>query len=499
MTTNPSKEVRLNLKLWPRQKMALMTSAQEVLFGGASEGGKSHFIRVMLIFWCVRIPELQCSLIRKKFKDISANHVRGPSGFVAMLKPLIDVGKVKVTKEGVKFWNGSFIEFVHCQDERQFSSAQGIEKHIVAIEEATQIGERLINMFRGWCRITPEQKKVIPEKWRPVFPKVIYTANPVGKSMGYFRRNFVKARPAFHIEKVAGFTRQYIPSRATDNKSIDMESHKGRLSAFDPALAKALDEGDWDSPIGDFFRQYDETIHLLPDFQPPEWWFKYRTFDWGSAEPFAVLWICVSDGTEVTAYNGDKFTVQAGAIIVYREWYGCDPIDPAKGVGMRNAKIAEGILSRTGQEDCFEGVVTDSLPFQDRGNQGEKGEKFTTADDFKEHGVHLVRGNCARIYGWNQLGNRLTGNERGAMLYITESCQYTREYIPMIERDENNREDCVSDGEATHVMDALRLGCTTKPWTRNKPADAKTLHSDRFDNTIKVQDVVKKLVQSGRS
>ena len=361
------------------------------------------------------------------------------------------------------------------------------------VEEATQIAARLILMFRGWCRMTPDQKKVIPEQWRDTFPKILYTANPVGKSLSWFRRHFVKARPDFAIEEVDGFLRQYIPSRATDNKSIDLKAHKGRLAAFDPALAKALDEGDWDSPVGDYFKQYDEQIHMLPDFIPPDWWFKYRGFDWGSAEPFCVLWACVADGTEFKSLDGRTLWAQAGAIIIYREWYGCDPLDPAKGLGMRNPDIAKGILDRSREPDIFKLVVTDSLPFQDRGNSGPAGQKFTTADDFKENGVYLKHGNCARVYGWKQMGDRLLGNERGPMLFVTESCKHLREYIPAIERDPTNIEDCVSDGEATHAPDTCRLICTTKPWVRTKPAEIEPLHAKRFHSNITPEAILKKL------
>ena len=91
-----------------------------------------------------------------------------------------------------------------------------------------------------------------------------------------------------------------------------------------PALVNALLKGDWDSIVGNFFPEYDETVHVVPDFKPPKHWFKYRTVDWGHSEPFNCLWFAVSDGEEFTD-AGKKYWFPRGALIVYREWYGCDP------------------------------------------------------------------------------------------------------------------------------------------------------------------------------
>lgn len=197
----------LNFELWPRQMEVILSKAQEILYGGSSESGKSHVLRVVLCILCVACAGLQCVLIRKKYADIAKNHVDSPRGFKYLLKPLIDAGMVVITKDGIRFWNGARIDFQHCQDERQFDSAQGVEKHVLAIDEATQISERLIRFFRLWVRMTPEFKQSLPEQWRDKLPLILYTANPIGPSVGFFRRYFVHARPEFEIEQVHGFLR----------------------------------------------------------------------------------------------------------------------------------------------------------------------------------------------------------------------------------------------------------------------------------------------------
>ena len=464
----------LTYALHDRQLQALNTDATELLFGGATSGGKSHFVRVALILWCTAIEGLQCLLIRKNSEDVRLNHIEGPTGFKALLGPMIDAGIVRVTEDGVRWIkSGSLITFQHCQDERKLTSAQGVEKHVVVIDEATQIAERLIRFIRGWCRMSEEMKARLPDWAKGKFPRIIYTANPIGPSVGYFRRQFVKAREAFALERVGAFVRQYIPSRVTDNPSMSAEETKGRLDEIgDVSLAKALYEGDWDAPVGDFFTEWNDDRHVVADFLPPPWWSRFRTFDWGTAEPFAVYWFAVSDGEAFTDYKGNIRWFPRNALIAYKEWYGCDLADPSKGTRMRNEDIAYGILARsTLPEEAGMPTISDSLPFQDRGGK-------TIAQTFYDCGVVLIHGDTSRVPGWAAMRSRLIGEEIDSndgyttpMLYFTRPCKYAAEYIPALPRHENpdkKAEDAAEHGEATHCCDAIRLACLAR--TRPKEA-----------------------------
>lgn len=465
-------EVALDLSLYERQLTVLDSEATEILFGGASAGGKSHVGRVLLVLLCLEIPGLQCALIRKKYDTILENHVEGPTGFRALLGPLVQLGKVRITESNIKFPNGSIIHFVHCQDERQFDTAQGVERHVLFIDEATQISERLINTFRAWVRMTPEMKAKLPPKWRNKLPFILYTANPIGVSAPYFRRAFVKARAAMAIDDVDGFKRQYIPSRIEDNPSADALAQAGRLAGLgDEALAKALREGDWDAPVGDYFTQYDDSRHTVPDHLPAKHLFKFRTFDWGSAEPFAVHWWYVSDGEEYKLASGDKFWTPKGSLVCYREWFGCRPEKPAQGLQMRNEDVARGILARSPEAEGKLLTLTDSLPFQDRG-MSKNGKEYRIADVFDEEGVPLTKAITARVHGWSQLRDRLIGQDGMPLIYFCAYCTYIRDYIPAIGRSKTDPEDAEDSGEASHCCDSARYAASSRPRTLMKPPDA---------------------------
>lgn len=466
------REIQVPISLWPRQREALETDATELLFGGASSGGKSHFIRQALIKWCMTIPGLQCFIFRKHYDDVIGNHMEGPTGFRSVLQPLVEEGLVQLVESEVRFkFNGSLIRLEHCGQEKDLEKHQGREKHVLVFDEATQLPERWIKFLRAWVRMPIEMKENLPDEYKGKFPRIIYTANPIGASVGYFRRNFVKARPAFAIEKAeaseGGFMRQYIPSRVEDNLSEDPEAAKMRLSGMgDEALTDALLTGNWDAPVGDFFPEWNDAKHVVPDFTPPDYWFRYGAFDWGTTDPFCVYWIAVSDGESFRDENGKVRWFPRDSLIFYREWYGCDEVDPSKGLGMRNEEIADGIKDRC-EYDYEKNLtyLTDSLPHQDRGGP-------TICEIFLGRGVILEQGDTNRAVGWSLLRGRLKGTyvdahdkERTPLIFFTQSCKYARDYIPALPRHPNKSQDAADSGEATHVADTVRYGCASRPKT----------------------------------
>ena len=496
------KKSEINLTLHPRQAQAFSTTANELLFGGASRGGKSFFIRISLIIWCASIPGLQCFIFRRHFDDVVGNHMHSPSGFKALLAQWVRDKIVVVTETEVRFNNGSLISLCHLSQAKDLDKHQGREKHVLIFDEATQIPERYMRFLRGWCTMPEDMKERLPREYKGKFPKVIYTANPFGVSAGYFRKNFVKAAREFEVWRApdddGGMLRQFIPAKIEDNPSEDPTAARSRLSGIGNAnYTDALITGNWDAPGGDYFREYSDLFaphgNVLRRFKPAGHLFKFRTFDWGGADPFAVLWLCVADGEEFEAEDGTKQWVPAGSLIVYREWYGCDPEEQSKGLRLRNEEIAKGIVSRT--LEATSGItLTDNLPFQDRGFS-KNNIKYTIADIFFEHGVPLTYGNTQRKQGWSQMRDRLKGGDAGRLLYFSEDCIFCREYVPALEANPNDPEDAVDKGEATHITDAIRLACAARPRTIEAP---RTLDRSESRGTISVSpsEILKTLKQS---
>lgn len=502
------KDTTLNAEFWPKQAEAFTTTASELLYGGATRGGKSYFTRLALAIWCFTIPGLQCAIVRKFYEDVCQNHMEGPDGYRSMLHGFSQRGLCSLTKEEVRFSNGSLISLQHCSTEEAMQKAQGIPRHVLVFEEATQIPERRIRFMRVWCTMPEEMKDKLPEQLvglyphltraerREFFPRIIYTANAIGESMGFFRREFVKSHEKGSIWAEGAFRRQYIEALVEHNPSENAKAVRGRVESLgDAAMADALLNANWDAPVGDFFPQYSDEAHTCKNFTPPDHFFKFRTFDWGSSEPFCVQWWAVSDG-EPFREGTETHWFPRGALILYREWYGCAEINPSKGLQLRNEEVAQGIVART-VEKTSELTLTDSLPFQDRG-MTKHGKKYLIADVFREHGVPLTLANTARVYGWKQVKDRLIGKEGLPLIYFQESCVYTREYLPALPRHPRKEEDAAEDGEATHSSDGVRYACATKPIVEDAPKTAESVDFRSLNERRNVGDIVKSLNRPGR-
>lgn len=473
------RESRISLPSFhPKQQLAFDSDATWQLYGGATRGGKTFFVKLALIHWCSRIPGLQCDIFRLNYDDVIANYMDGPDGFPVLLNQWERDGLVTINKTEIRFWNGSLISLEHCSSDKAMSKHQGIEKHVRIFDEATQIPERRIKWLSGWVTMSEAMLEKVPDEWKGKFPKIICTANPIGPSAGFFRRVFVKARARESIEKVGAFKLQYIPAKVDDNPSVDATTTRERIAeAVDDSTADALLNENWDANTGDFIKEYNEEKHVVPDCIPPSWWLKWRSFDWGKNDPFCFLWMTVSDGQKFTDRHGRERWFPAGAVIVYREWYGCHEDNPAVGIGITNLEMIKGALART--VETTSGItVTDNLPFQRRDDE-------LMADFYAKHGLPLTLGNTDRVMGWARIKDYLKGIDGTPMLYIVESCKYLRDYLPAIQRHDTKMEDAVESGEATHAPDTLRVGLATRPAIRTKPQE-KLVARNYSENRISV-------------
>lgn len=500
-------EIRCKWPLWPRQEEAFESEANDQLFGGASEGGKSYFGRVAIASAGMECEGLQMTLIRKKFSDIATNHLEGDKGFRRLLYPLTSKGIVELTEKRIRFPKENVCNFKHCQDERQFDSAQGNENQIVFVDEAPQVQERLIRAFRGWCRITPEHLARQPKFWQKKLPWFLQTGNPTGASVNYFRKHYVKARAAFAIEEFGGFRRQYVPSKAQDNKSVDLKAHAARLAEIgDPELARALDTGDWDAITGNYFSTWDEDRHVCKPFIIPDFWLRYRTFDYGSYEPWACLWWAVSPGVTIHEGTIHERYLPRGCLVCYREWYGCKAEHPKDELdrsitnraptGWSNKDIANGIIDRT--EEKFDGqpTFTDGFPFIKLGGR-------SIDHDFKDAGLILIKGELDRKNRGAQTTSKLNGiklvagsDEQWPLMVFFEDLKYCRDYIPMVERHEaeHRQWDYQEHGEPSHIVDCVTLASMVHNVVYDAPTNTEQVINQSLRDTRNTTRTVNRLI-----
>jgi hypothetical protein len=472
----------------PKQQTFYTSPATEILWAGDTRGGKTAGVKLSLIRWCALIPGLMCDIFRLREDDVIAGYMQGEFGFPSLLSQWILDKKVTHNQTEIRFWNGSLISLSHCWTDTALSKHQGIPKHVRVIDEAGQIKERHLKWLKLWMTMSYEAKEKIPAEWRNQFPRIIYLMNRMGVSKNYFKRVFVQAREPYAIEQVGAFTQQYIPAKVDDNPSEDIEATIERVKeAADAATAKALlSEDGWAAQTGNYFEAWDYDKNVIQDFVVPEFWLRFRTFDYGSYEPWACVWWAVSPGCTIHAKTANERYLPRGCLVAYREWYGCKAEHPVAErddectnlapKGWSNKDIANGIIDRTEERYDTQPTFTDGFPFIKLGGR-------SISHDFKDAGVILTHGETDRRNRGAQTTSKLNGikliagsDQHWPMMVFFRSCKYCQDYMAAVERHENPAKtwDYKENGEATHIVDCVTLAAMVHNVVTDEPVDSET-------------------------
>lgn len=242
------------------------------------------------------------------------------------------------------------------------------------------------------------------------------------------------------------------------------------MKETDPERYKTAGLAEWGLPEGQFFTQWHSNLHVIKPFKLPAGWLRFRSMDWGSAHPYAVLWFVID-------YDGNMY--------VYRELYGWGG-KPNVGTGETAKQVGEKIckLERPGEE--ITNAVLDSACWAKTGVTGP-----TIAEEINhtlyEHN-HKMFGKCSkgRAEMANQIKQRLIGNKQQdgtykPALYVFSNCIHLIRTLPMLAHDKSNPEVYDTNGE-DHLADALGYMCLARPWTPSRPVKPKP--HDRWNDHL---------------
>jgi hypothetical protein len=441
---------------------------REVLFGGARGGGKTDGV---LGKWAVKAQQYRINAVffRKEMPQTDdlikrAKEIYCPLG-----------ANYREQQKEFTFPNGACIRFRPLENVADAEKYQGQNLTDVCVEEAGNYSssdpiDRLWGVLRSADGV-------------PV--QMILTANPGGSGQQWIKKRFID--PAPRGMKVLKATlpdgsehqRVYIPSRVQDNKLLlarDPQYVARLYLVGSKELVDAWLTGNWDAIEGAFFDTWSPRNIVRP-FEIPREWARFRSFDWGFARPFSVGWWAVASDDR----KADGITIPRGAMIRYREWYGCLPGQPNTGLRMTAEQVGAGIIERERNDGVMMGVADPAIFSSDSGPS--IAERMASVKCHWRAADNTRVAKSGAMAGWDQMRARIGGDERGPMLVVFSTCLDAVRLIPSMQHDRDRPEDLDTDSE-DHLADEVRYACSSRPWIKTTPV-APNAPNDSYARTAR--------------
>lgn len=421
--------LRAGVVLQPKQLLASAVARQmdqpggpeELGFGGARGGGKSHWMLVQMgVDDCQRYDGLKCLLLRKVGKSVKEAFED--------LRPKI-FGRIphRYVRNVLTFPNNdSRIVLGHFKNENDIDAYLGLEYDVIGVEEATTLS------WRKYEAIMSVNRSSKPG-WRP---RIYTTTNPGGVGHVWFKDRFVL--PA--RRGLEALTR-FIQSTVDDNSFVNPE-YRRKLDQLTGWLLRAWRYGDWDIAAGQFFTTFSNDAHVVPPLERvPLAWEVWAAMDYGFTH-YTVIYLLAKDG------DGNIYIVDEHA---ERRWLPERHVTAFKEMLMRNG-VDLWKLRR---------FVAGADVFAKRNDDG-----TSVADTYREMGINLSPANTNRISGAAAILKLLGDVDAGIQprLFITERCPRLIECLPALEHDPHRPEDVLKwdtdeDGHGgDDPYDAARYG-----------------------------------------
>lgn len=477
-------QFRWQPKQWQVRQAVRNSRATHLGFGGSRGASKSHTGSQTLLDLSFEFSEIKSLAIRKTYKEVYANCI-GP--MLQRWPVLRDWyrGPGSTGWPVIHLPNRSDIVFGYAEHKLDIFDFQGDEFAFVLVEEATHFNQeqlRFLDTVNRWTRN------------KAIRPKTLWTMNPGNVGHDYIKRvmvdreyednedpndfEFVQAYGWDNVEwsrvalKEDGLTQADYYSWTDDQRFqyfITRSDYGKKLWALPEQERAAHLYGDWDSFVGQFFREFSKRLHVVRPFTIPSYWERFTSFDWGFTSPACQLWHAVSP---------------EGTVYTYREMYVSGKDTPW--LGQRSVALNgdDKIRYKVGDPSCWDASRGPSI-----------------AEVMANNGWAMVMAENDRVNGWARVREYLSyeESESGQLLrapkwQVFETCRNLVRTLPSLIHDEHDPEDCDTDGE-DHAPDALRYGLMTRPKLSIVPLDV--LPSEYRDAQIRAEHDERSGRQSG--
>ena len=506
--------IELNIPYEPQPKQRLLHEipANEVLYGGAAGGGKSHALRWMAYLYASQISGLQVYLFRRTFPELERTHIieseKNYPDHVMHKGQRYDICNFKVGKHRWEFVNGSVINFCHVEKANDVNKYKSEEMHLLLIDELTSFEERMYSFLRSRVRMNEEMKAKLTPEQKQRLPGIFCGTNPGDVGHAWVKKTWVDAIPPtdfdkdysrilhtpllpgkayYKVKKMplkdGGMYRAFIPALLEDNDYVDTKEYEGKLIAVGDELGDAMRYGDWDVFSGQAFPELRKHVHGIEPFDFNKFDKVYMVMDWGFAQPFSIGWYVIDfDGNIIRIY----------------EWYGRkDPDKAQTGMMLNAADVAPKIKEIEADLGIYPKMRFGCRSmFYETGMGGQgSGTGQTIARSFGEFGIHLREGDHRRLMGKQQCHLRFAykeddeGNitEKPRFFVVTKYCPWFWQILPNLVLDEKKGyEDLESTRQEDHIYEELRLMFMTRPVGSKRPVKtAPRMSLAHFDKVMK--------------
>lgn len=384
-----------------------------ILYGGAASGGKSYWLRWMglylLMYYYAKydIKGVRVGLFCEDYPALRERHLsKIPYEFPAWLG---DLNKSEHEFRLKDEFGGGVLAFRNLDDPSKYLSSEFAAELVDELTKNKRETFDFLAMRLRWPGI-PDTK-------------FLAATNPGEIGHGWVKKLWISQD--FRDESFDPKEFKFIKSLYTDNKYIE-KSYEKQLDALPLTLKRAYKDGDWDIFAGQYFSGFRREVHVCQPFDLPAHFPRFGGLDYGYTAPSAAVW-CAYDKAFDTIY-------------VYDELYkkGLTYVDLANELRMK-----------------------DNLTFYaDPSLWSKKDNPKSGFTEMTETGCTLVKGNNARIPGWNMLRDKMKEFDGRTKLKIFSNCKELIRSIPELVHDNLNPEDVDSSGD-DHLADALRYAIAT--------------------------------------